>query len=301
MSEVNDHPIGKGNITHDREYLYDLIAIDIDGTLLNSQSKLSGATAPLIRETQATGIGITLVSGRPKLKMLPLMNELGLSLPYIGSGGAYIADPSDQRVIYNQTLTEKEVVSIVGLARIVNSPIISQASDHLFYEGPLEELEQLIAHAKIDIVGVGDTKVAIVPVDDVVQACANPAKITVFGSPAALFEIENVLGQRKPPLYITYSGPTYLEITQAGVNKGEALKRLTTYLAIPLERVLAIGDSKNDISMFQIAGMAVAMGNAPAEVKAEAQYIAPSNDEDGVAWILSELVLKKHGMNGRHS
>src|SRR6266704_2980371 len=248
------------------ERIYDLVAIDVDGTLVTSENRLSSDIAPLIRETQARGTGVTLVSGRPKLKMTPLLNELDLTLPYIGSGGAYIADPSNNLVILHRPLAREEAVEIVELARTEKAPIISQEPDHLYYEGGIEELEQLIAISKIDITGVEDSQVEIHKVDDVLQACAKPTKITICGEPRHLLDIE-----RKLRLLV-----------------------LPIYLAIPLERILVIGDSHNDISMFGIAGMAVAMGNAPEEVKAAADLVAPSNDEDGVAWVLRELILKEH-------
>src|SRR6266700_4466640 len=276
------------------ERIYDLVAIDVDGTLVTSENRLSSDIAPLIRETQARGTGVTLVSGRPKLKMTPLLNELDLTLPYIGSGGAYIADPSNNLVILHRPLAREEAVEIVELARTEKAPIISQEPDHLYYEGGIEELEQLIAISKIDITGVEDSQVEILRVDDVLQACAEPTKINICGEPRHLLDIERKLRLLVLPIYLTYSAPTYLEITRSGINKGEALKVLAAYLAIPLERILVIGDSHNDISMFKIAGMAVAMGNAPWEVKAATDLVAPSNDEDGVAWVLREMVLKEH-------
>ncbi len=299
MSGRGEHPVEKKEPLPDLARTFDLVAIDIDGTLVDSQNSLSSAVAPLIREVQARGIGVTLVSGRPKLKMMPLMKELGLTLPYIGSGGAYVADPSDNAVIYDSALVQAEVVEIVELAHAAKAPIIAQVPDHLYYEGNVEALEQLIAISKINITGVTDSEVEIIQVDDILQSCAEPTKITICGDPAGLLQIEEKLRLRNPPLYLTYSAPTYLEITRSGVNKGEALKLLASRLAIPLERILAIGDSRNDISMFEVAGMAVAMGNATVEVKAAADLIVPSNDEDGVAWALRKLVLKERELYDR--
>jgi Cof subfamily protein (haloacid dehalogenase superfamily) len=274
------------------EGTYKLVAIDVDGTLVTSENKLSIGIAQLIHETQARGIGVTLVSGRSKLKMMPLLKELGLTLPYIGSGGAYIANPSDDAVMLHCPLTREEAVEIVELARTAKAPIIAHELDHLYYEGSIEELERLIAIAKIDITGVENSQVEILRVDDVLQACAEPTKINICSEPGYLLKIERKLQLLNLPLYLTYSEPYSLEITRAGINKGEALKILAAYLAIPLERILVIGDSRNDISMFEIAGMAVAMGNAPEEVKAAADLVAPSNDEGGVAWVLRKLVLR---------
>ncbi len=283
----------------ERERPYDLVAIDIDGTLVTSENKLSVAVASLIRETQARGIGVTLVSGRAKMKMTPLLKELGLMLPYISSGGAHIIDPLNNLTILYRSLGQAETAEIVELARAAQVSIISQEPDHLFYEGSVEELDQLIAVSKIDAIGVGDFQVEILRVDDVLQANADPSKITLYGEPDLLLVIEKKLQLLNLPIYLTYSVPTYLEITRSGVNKGEALKLLAAYLAVPLERILVIGDGQNDISMFEIAGMAVAMGNAPDEVKEIANLVAPSNDEDGVVWVLRELVLEEQATFGK--
>jgi Cof subfamily protein (haloacid dehalogenase superfamily) len=288
MSVGNEQPVGTSERVPGSEHVYDLVAIDVDGTLVTSEKKLSPGIAPLIRETQARGIGVTLVSGRPKLKMMPLLKELGLDLPYIGSGGAYIADPSKNRVILHCPLGQEETESIIELARATKAAIISHEPEQLYYEGSIEELEELIASSKIDTIGVEDSQVEILRVDDILQACARPTKINICSKPGHLLEIEKELRLLNLPIYLTYSAPISLEITRSGINKGEALKILAAYLAIPLERILVIGDSHNDISMFKVAGMAVAMGNAPGEVKAAADLVAPSNDEDGVAWVLRE-------------
>ncbi len=292
MSIKNEQPMDKKERVSVRENAYELVAIDVDGTLVTSENKLSIGIVPLIRETQARGIGVTLVSGRPKLKMTPLLKELGLTLPYIGSGGGYIADPSNNLVILHCPLEREETAKIVELARTAKAPIISQEPDHLYYEGGIEELEHLIAISKIDNTGVENSQVDILRVDDVLQACAEPTKINICGEPGHLLKIERKLRLLNLPIYLTYSAPFSLEITRSGINKGEALKIVATYLAIPLEHILVIGDSHNDISMFEIAGMAVAMSNAPEEVKAAADLVAPSNDEDGVAWVLRDLVLR---------
>lgn len=292
MSVKNKQHIDKRERVSAIEDTYNLVAIDVDGTLVTSENKLSIGVVLLIREIQARGIGVTLVSGRPKLKMMPLLKELGLTLPYIASGGAYIADPSNNLVMLHCSLAREETVEIVELARAAKAPIISQEPDHLYYEGGIEELEQLVAISKINITGVENSQVEILRVDNVLQACAEPTKITICGESDLLLKIEWKLRLLNLPIYLTYSAPTYLEITRSGINKGEALKIVATYLAIPLEHILVIGDSHNDLSMFEVAGMAVAMGNAPEEVKAAADLVAPSNDEDGVAWILRELVLR---------
>lgn len=295
MSIENKQPVAAdGSISAGEQRSCDLVTIDVDGTLFTSESRLSAGIGPLIHKTEARGIGVTLASGRAKLKLVPLMRELGLTLPYIGSGGAYIADPSNNMAILDRRLGQAEAVRIVELARSAKAPILAQDPDRLFYEGSFEELERLIDVSKINITGVEGTQIEIFHVDDILQACTEPNKITICGEPDDLLKIEKRLLDL--PIYQTYSAPTYLEITPSRASKGEALKVVARYLAVPLERILVIGDSRNDISMFEFAGIAVAMGNASEEVKAAADLVAPSNDEGGVAWVLRELVLKEQEM-----
>src|SRR5712691_9656007 len=113
MCTGNEQPIDNRDSVPIRECAYDLVAIDIDGTLLTSESKLSAAAVPLIAETQARGTGVTLVSGRSKMKVTPLLEALGLTLPYISSGGAHIVDPSNNLVIFYRALAREETVEIV--------------------------------------------------------------------------------------------------------------------------------------------------------------------------------------------
>jgi hypothetical protein len=273
---------------------YDLVAIDIDGTLLDSQNNVSSSLFPLFREVEARGTGITLISGRPALTVAPLMRDLALVLPYVSSGGAYIADLETGAVIAAFNLQREEVQALAGLGREVGAGLIAMEAQRIFYEGSIEKFR--LAHENVDISlkNLEKIKTDITQVDDVVQASPTPLKFTISDLPEVLARVEEKVRASDLPIYTTYSSPVYLEATSAQANKGTALQRLARYLNIPLERVLVIGDSPNDLSMFGVAGTAVAMGNASPDVKSAAHLIAPTNDEDGVAWVLRELVLKNN-------
>ncbi len=132
----------------------------------------------------------------------------------------------------------------------------------------------------------------IVCVPDVLAStAAAPDKITMFGERDKLERLRDLLANLPLNVDAVFSGTTHLEVTRAGVNKGSALRELAAYMGIPLERVVAIGDEQNDISMLRIAGLAVAMGNASGEVKAVADSVAPTNDEGGLAQALQTTVL----------
>ena len=105
--------------------IYKLAAIDVDGTLLNSHGNISTDIPPLLQEVPARGIGVTLASGRPKVTLMPLLAELGLALPYISSGGAYIIDPAKGTIIDHQTLERDVVTVMVELARAAKMAIMA--------------------------------------------------------------------------------------------------------------------------------------------------------------------------------
>ncbi len=273
---------------------YDLVVIDIDGTLVTSRNRIPASVGPLIQQAQARGIKVTLATGRPRLTLRPVFTELGLTLPYISSGGAFIFDPATQQELYRCALRGEQVALCVELARAAQAAIISQTPDALFYEGDLATWQEITALSGVRDAVADESKNMLLRVPDVLAACPEPVKMTLCGTPASVLGIERALRERQAALHLTYSGPPYLEITSAEASKGDAVKRLAGYLGIALERMIAIGDSNHDLSMLAVVGTAVAMGNAAEEVKALADYIAPSNDEEGVSWVLRELVLANH-------
>jgi len=116
-------------------YPYDLVAIDVDGTLVNSENHLTEGTKAAVHEVMSKGIGVTLVSGRARLTMAPFLTELGISLPFISSSGAHIIDPASKETLYYSAMPTEVLSVIVAHARAVPTPIIFQESDRIFYEG----------------------------------------------------------------------------------------------------------------------------------------------------------------------
>jgi Cof subfamily protein (haloacid dehalogenase superfamily) len=274
-------------------YPYDLVAIDVDGTLVNSENRLTEGTKAAIRDVLAHNIGVTLVSGRARLTMDPFVKELNLTLPFISSSGAHIIDPVSNKTLYYHAMPTEVLSMIVQYAREAHAPIIFQESDRIAYEGSEQELRHLSEEYKIDITVSDEFKAHFIRVDDILHAHMEPTKVYMCQDPAIVQGIEAKLKQHHLPIYMTYSAPPYLEITSIHATKGEAIQRLAAQLNIDLKRILAIGDSRNDLSMFEVVGKRVAMGNAVPEVKAVADLIAPSNDQDGVAWTLRTIALQE--------
>jgi Cof subfamily protein (haloacid dehalogenase superfamily) len=273
---------------------YALIAIDIDGTLLDSQNRIPRSIFPLLREAEARGIGVTLISGRPELTVVPLMKELGLTLPCVSSGGAQITDMMTGESVASFRLELETVRKLAQLGREFGVRLMAMERQCLYFEGSEEELQ--LVHEAVDIhLENGERiKTRIVPVADIVQAAPTPLKLTLSDEPEHLLPVEEKVRASNLPIYTTRSLPIYLESTNAQANKGVALQLLARHLKIPMERVMAVGDSPNDISMFNVAGTAVAMDNAGPAVRSVAHLFAPSNDDEGVSWVLRELVLNSN-------
>ena len=272
-----------GKTAREARGAYDLVAIDVDGTLLNSKSELSDGAEAAVKAVRNRGIGVTLVSGRGKLPLTPLLHRLGIELPYIGSGGAYIADPLSGHVIEHNPLTREDVAMVVELGRAAQMGIFFEEVDRLTGEASPEVMRFIRAIAGVDVA---------VATDILRETRAAPTKMFLTGDHNRLVKVETQIRQSNRPLNLVFSEPIYLEVTRSGINKGAAVRRLAEYLNLPLQRIAVIGDGGNDISMFRIAGLSVAMGNAGPDVKAAANFVAPTNDEGGVAWALRELILK---------
>ena len=265
-------------------HAFDLVAIDVDGTLLNSRGELSADVEAAIREARQQGIDVTLVSGRGRLPLSPWLRRLAIDRPYIGSGGSYIADPVSGEVIAHNPLTRENAALIVGLARAARVGVFFEEPDRLIGEAGGDVMRDIRALAGVEVFQAQDI---------LQETSVAPNKIFLVGEHQTLVPIENELRRRNGSLHLTYSEPIYLEITRSGVNKGSALRQLADHLGIRLERIAVIGDGGNDVSMFEVAGLAVAMGNAAPEVQAAADVVAPTNDAGSVAWALRELILRR--------
>jgi hydroxymethylpyrimidine pyrophosphatase-like HAD family hydrolase len=117
-----------------------------------------------------------------------------------------------------------------------------------------------------------------------------PARVDLFGPPERMQPAMAALPDRFPHLQVMQV-IGHLEVTRAGVNKGSAVRRLAQYLGIPLSAVMVIGDDVNDLSMFAVAGLSVAMGNSHPTVKYLAGAVAPDNSQGGFAWAVHRYVL----------
>jgi Cof subfamily protein (haloacid dehalogenase superfamily) len=263
---------------------YRLLALDVDGTLLDSRHQLQPRVARAVVATREAGLTVALATGKLFRSIRPQLAALGLSGPQICLNGAAIMEDEDGTPLYCAPLPDADRCAVIETVRqLAPETLISQfALDNIFVDREHPSLPVFEEYGEQRPTITHD----LLPVDTPAAA-----KILVVGSPARMTalhaQVAPILGSR---MYITTTMPEFLEFFQFDANKGFALRRLRETLGIAQEEVIAIGDGENDTPLLREAGLAVAMANGAAATRAVAQVIAPSNDEDGVAVVLERLL-----------
>ncbi len=265
---------------------YKLIAIDIDGTLTNSQKKITERTKKALINLQKQGVKVCLASGRPTQGVSPLADELALKKygGYILSfNGAYIFECETGKVVYQNVLPKDAPQLICPLAKENNCEILSYENDIIITETPKNQYVQIEA---------GINKMQIKAVPSLMEYINFPVtKFLILQEGDYLAKVEKRLADTIGDRYSVYrSEPYFLEIMPLNVDKAYSLNHLAEYLHIKKNEVAACGDGYNDITMLQYAGLGVAMKNARDIVKHTADFITLSNDEDGIVYAVEKML-----------
>jgi Cof subfamily protein (haloacid dehalogenase superfamily) len=265
--------------------LYKAVFIDVDGTLIRSDHSLSVATTEAIEKLQEKGILVILVSARPLSGIRPIAEELHLGANPIASlNGAYIAQ--DEKIIFDSTISADITVSVHEVLQKFNATVIYYQQDEWFSETKTfyTDYEQRITEVPVKIQSFDVT------VNQWRKNNTGPNKMLVIAGKEMVVEIQHHLQQQfVSKLNVYTSKPTYLEIMNIDASKVNAVKFLTALYNIKQQEIIAIGDNYNDKEMIEFAEMGIAMGNAPDPVKAAANYITKTNNEDGVSLALSHF------------
>lgn len=282
--------------------MYKLIAMDIDGTLLNSYGEVSTKNKEAIELAFKKNIEVVLTSGRMPKAILPIANEIKADKYIISGNGAAIYDVQNDKIIYNSYLTKKKVLEIIDICEknsmfynvYTNDVILTKSLNYniLFYHNENKKNPE-------------DKKIKINIVDDIYKYVEEYnkedfLKVTICDNDKFVFKsimnkiknIKNVdiLEVAHMSKKIIRHGSEeheiayyYTEITNKNVNKWTALKELLQLLGIKKEELITIGDNVNDKEMIENAGLGIVTGNASPEMKKIANETVASNNEDGVA------------------
>lgn len=268
---------------------YEVIALDLDGTLTNSQKVITQATRQGLIELQKRGKTVVLASGRPINGVVYLAEELklerygGYTLSF---NGARIIRCSDGQIIRNQTLPPEVIRPIWEYIKTIPGLDLISYTDTRILSG--------IKDNDFNLVEARNCRIDIVPVEDFPSALNFPVnKMIVSGHPSILQTVVGPLQQRyKGRLSIYFSEPFYLEVMPLNVDKAASLDFLMKTMGLTAENLICCGDGYNDISMIEYAGLGVAMANAQPAVKKAADYITASNDEDGVLRVIEKFMMQ---------
>lgn len=260
-----------------------ILFIDVDGTLVDSCHNLRERTNEALRRAARMGHRIVISSGRCVDGIRDISRQF--DFPYCLStlNGAYVVDENGAVVSENPFPPEDAILAADLIAKY--------SMGHLYFTGPCwgsgNSADYELEYSVVRTAGIHDSLDEVVRTRTVhkILACGDQR---LDSSRAFLEEIR----MRLDNYMIMPSSPIYIEINTPGTSKGSAVTRLCSLFGIPLADSLAFGDWDNDISMFQAAGHAVCMANGSASARAQADEIAPSNDEDGLAvWIEDNLIL----------
>jgi Cof subfamily protein (haloacid dehalogenase superfamily) len=261
---------------------YDLVVLDLDGTILDGSFKLDQSLVAACRRAILRGLTITIATGRMPPAAQRYWEELGITAPVVLYNGALVLDPTNGRDLYAVTLPAGLPCEVLPIIAAVPAHPLFYQNDRLYC---LQLTPEVIAYCR-------DMGVDAEPVSEPEPFLRSGTfvKCLFTGHDDDLRTLREKLaaavGKRA---CLVASRPGLLELLPAGVSKGVALRVLAGHLGVPLARVIAAGDQENDIEMISEAGMGIAMAHAPDEVKAAADCVAPPPEQGGLLALLSRL------------
>jgi hypothetical protein len=264
--------------------LIGLVAFDVDGTLVGRDLTISPRVAGAIERMKAAGIAGCLVTGRMYRATLPFVRELGFEAPVICYQGAAIIDPATDEILTHAAVANDVVRDLISAAGRDRMHLQLYRNDEYYCESRNRFSDLYASLAQTQPVVVPSLREAFA------YSPATKAVVVADASDAARYE-ERLRAELGSRAYVTRSLPEFVEVLDPAVDKGKALQFVAERLGVPMERTAAIGDSWNDAPLLRAAGLRIAMGSAPPELKAVANAVVAGVDEDGVAEALDRYVL----------
>lgn len=269
--------------------MYKLIALDMDGTLLNEEKKVSERTKKSISDAREQGVTVVLATGRPiegvsrYLEELDMLTENDYVLSY---NGALVQKTKHKEIVSKVVLKGSDLHYLNDLSKELGVNIHAFSEKEGLITTKISKYTEV--EANINNINIKETDLAKVNKDDVI------IKIMMIAEPEILAEAIKKLPKEVYEKYtVVKSAPFFLEFLNKDANKGTGLELLAKHIGVKREEVIAMGDAGNDIHMIEYAGLGIAMGNAFHEVKEIANYITDTNENQGVAKAIEKFVLTK--------
>lgn len=262
-----------------------LVAIDLDGTLLDRAKRIHPASIAAIHQIRELGIPVILATGRTFGSAAPYAKILSLDTPIIAHGGAYIATLHEDEPWSERCMQTEIASALLNCLEQHEYYIKVYVGNHLFVQHDTEETAQFSALYQVPYTAVGSKGLS--------KLKLRPHKIAVIDTADRIAQAFTLLEPWNRDCELIHDSPNGMEILAAGASKGNAMAYLCDRLHIPLANAMAFGNEGNDISMIKMAGVGVAMGNSYDKLKEVADIIAKSNEEQGVADILIQYIVKR--------
>lgn len=266
---------------------YRLLCLDLDGTLLNDQKRVTEKTKRCLYKAKEMGIEIALLSGRMPLAIEMIEKQIGFSCIKAAAAGTYIL--MGDQCISSQTLLPEVVVKIYQhYARVHKIPLWIYQNRKWY----VTERDHFVDH-EVELIHYEPEVVDIRLLAKEWEANhTGPNKILFGAEEEVITQLKIELEKEQiPGIDFARSSELYLEIYPCGADKGTASRKICDALGILPSQMIAIGDQELDIPMFRAAGLSVAMGNAPDHVKQVADFVTKSNEEDGVAYAMEQFLF----------
>ncbi len=262
-----------------------LVALDVDGTLVDTDMLVSPRLRRTIKSAQEAGVLLTLATGRGPRSIMPLVQDLGFTMPQICYQGGLIYDVKRAQILHRTTLSLALAQEAIAWAQSAQADISVYIDGRVYLES--------LRHSPAFYDRWFGLPIHVVP-DLAAAVTHNPEKVLFTAESSVADTIHQTLTQRfGRRLQVLRTHEMFVELVANGSSKGQALAWLAHEFGIERAQVMAIGDSENDLSMVSWAGLGIAMGNAVPDVKAAADWIAPSVQEDGAAVALEQFVLNR--------
>lgn len=268
---------------------YKLVAIDMDGTLLNSKNQVSERTRQAIMKAKEKGVHIIISTGRILRSALYYSQGLGLKNPIVASNGAIIVDEMSN-IIYKKTIEKALVKDLVNIAK--ENEMYFHFYDESSFYSDMKVQEVLDFYSE----GTSDLNIELKIFEDIDELTYRQ-DLNIYKFLFIDEDLDKLKRFRETlslvdNINISSSWINNVEAMAPNVSKGQAIKELCKRFDVHSDQVIAIGDSENDLSMLNFAGLSVAMGNGGDKIKKQADYTTDHNDNDGVAKVIEKFILK---------
>jgi Cof subfamily protein (haloacid dehalogenase superfamily) len=262
-----------------------LVLADVDGTLVTADKVLTARAVEAVKALGTAGIAFAITSGRPPRGMAMLIDPLDLRTPIAGFNGGIFVKP-------DMTIMEQHVLA-ADVAKRALTVILDHGLDAWVYSGK----DWLVRDSKAPHVAREQWTVKFAPsiVDSFEDVLGKAVKIVGISDDLDLVarcekDAQDALGAGASA---ARSQPYYLDVTHPDANKGTVVSTLSKRLALPIGEIATIGDMPNDVLMFRNSGLSIAMGNASADVQAQADVVTASYDDEGFAKAMERFVLHR--------